>query len=104
MILASPFPFRFGYYRKEFPFKVQDHRLVEHGITAGFDIPVADAGEARASVALEYSTRGSKADNGYNEQEFKLSIGFIGFDVFKSRPTLTKKREIPIASQNDDQY
>ncbi len=98
------FPFRFGYYRKEFPFKVQDHRLVEHGITAGFDIPVADAGEARASVALEYSTRGSKADNGYNEQEFKLSIGFIGFDVFKSRPTLTKKREIPIASQNDDQY
>jgi len=97
-------PFRFGYYRKEFPFEVGGKSLTEQGFTLGFDIPVNNAGDARASLALQYSTRGSKTDNGYNEQEFKVSIGFSGFDIFKSRKRLKQKREIPISSQDNDQY
>ena len=97
-------PFRIGYYRKEFPFEVGGNSLEEQGVMLGFDIPVNKAGDSRASVALQYSNRGSRADNGYNEQEIKVSIGFVGFDIFRSRKKLTQKRDIPISSQADDQY
>ncbi len=97
-------PLRAGYYRKEFPFEVGGESLTEQGVTLGFDIPVNNLGGSRASVALQYSSRGSKTDNGYNEQEVKISFGFTGFDIFGSRSKLTQKRDIPISSQDYDQY
>ncbi len=97
-------PLRVGYYRKEFPFEVSGKRIIEQGASFGFDIPVNNLGGSRVSVALQYFTRGSKADNGYNEQEGKISIGFTGFDIFGSRRRLTQKRDIPISSQDYDQY
>ncbi len=97
-------PLRVGYYRKEFPFKVNGSYLTENGFTLGFDIPVNEAKNSRATVALQYFTRGSKSKNGYNEQEFKLSIGFMGFDIFSSRKKLMDDRDIPVASENYDLY
>ncbi len=97
-------PLRAGYYRKEFPFKAGGSYLTENGFTFGFDIPVNEAKNSRATIALQYFTRGSKSKNGYNEQEFKLSIGFIGFDIFSSRRKLLEDRDIPVASEKYDLY
>jgi hypothetical protein len=91
-------PLRIGGYHRTLPFTVpgNDNKIEETGFTFGFTIPLQSPNN-QLEFAVKYLTRGNKENHGYQEENLLFSIGFSGFDFFRSRPRKIGERDIPEA-------
>ncbi len=89
-------PLRIGAYYRTLPFEVNNNSLDEYAVTFGFSLPIKTP-NSQIDFAFKYSVRGDVERHGMSDNNYVLTIGYSGFDIFRNRPKKTAERQIPEA-------
>ncbi len=92
-------PLRLGAYQEELPFKVNNAKVLEKALTAGFSIPLQSS-DKKFDFAVKFLRRGDVDKHDYADESLMFSIGITGFDIFRKRLKKTEPRDIPEADED----
>ncbi len=91
-------PVRAGYTMRQLPFEVNNSKVMESSVTAGFTVPIK-ALFSRIDFAYQYTKRGNVDDNELEETSHMFMIGMSGFDIFTKTLKRDQPRDIPVAEE-----
>ncbi len=87
-------PLRMGGYYRQLPFQYNNENIDELAVTFGFTIPLRSP-KKRLEIGIELMKRGDLEINKIQDKMVSITIGTIGFDIFKKRVRKTSHRDIP---------